>query len=151
MKIPESESKAFITARWQHELQVCNGSLFSKCHGTDRERLRCMQLTTMTSSLLCPKLKGSWYSGHYTIIRKFSANVGQVSHPVHTGFVSQLKCPEFRKHRVHKRRQTASKCVQPLLQKETLSLLSCRQTNLPFASERNTIFTFQSCLPDKHT
>lgn len=138
-----------ITAQWQHELQVYNGSLFPKCHRPDTKHLKCMQLTTMTSSLLCPKLKSSWYSGHYTIIRKFSANVGQVSHPVHTGFVSQLKCPELRKHDMHKRRQPVnvsnlcsrkrhylyypvSKQICPLPQRESLSLPSkavC-QTNI---------------------
>lgn len=39
---------------------------------------------------MCPKLKCSYYSGIYSIIREVSGKVGEVGLPVHPGFVSQL-------------------------------------------------------------
>lgn len=124
-------------------------TVFQMSQGT-MVHLKHMQLTGTTNSLLCPKWTGSWYSGLYAIIGKVSGKWRQIHHLVHTEFVSQLKCPELRKHRAYKRRLPAN--LPKLCSRKRHYLCNPGwQINLLFASERDAIFTFQSCLPYKYT
>lgn len=146
----QSQRILLLTARWQHELQVYMCSLPPKSHRGAMEHLRCRKLTRVTNSLVYPKLKGSWYSRLDAIIRKASGKLGQIGPLVHTGFVSELRCPELRKHQTLKEHCQQicptfaaegdiiflildSKQICPLPQRETLSLSSkaiCRTNTL---------------------
>ena len=140
--LDQSQRTLLLIAQWPHDLQIYTGSLFLKSHGGDVENLRGMQLTRVTNSLLCPKLKGFWYSGlcnNQENLRQTRTSWSPVL--VTQNFVPWLRCPELRKHQTFKGdcRQICptfalekdiifiildSKQLCPLPQKETLSLSS---------------------------
>lgn len=144
----QSQRILLLTARWQHELQVYMCSLPPKSHRGATEHLRCRKLTRVTNSLVYPKLKGSWYSRLDAIIRKASGKLGQIGPLVHTGFVSELRCPELRKHQTLKE-HCQQICPTFAAEGDIIFLILDSKQICPLP-QRDTIFIFQSYLSYKH-